>query len=78
MLNALLRFQGLAKESMIGLASGAIINIGLEPVFIFALHWGMMLAVISMLCICSITASASAAIKKASYERGGKCGLEVS
>ena len=40
-LNALLRFQGLAKESMIGLASGAIINIGLEPVFIFALHWGM-------------------------------------
>ena len=32
----------------------------------------MMFAVISMLCICSITASASAAIKKASYERGGK------
>ena len=40
-LNALLRFQGLATESMIGLISGAIINIGLEPLFIFTFHLGM-------------------------------------
>ena len=36
-----LRFQGRAKESMIGIGAGAIVNIGLEPVFIFALHLGM-------------------------------------
>ncbi|MBQ5505194.1 MAG: MATE family efflux transporter [Aeriscardovia sp.] len=36
-----LRFQGRAKESMIGIGAGTIVNIGLEPVFIFALHLGM-------------------------------------
>lgn len=37
----LLRFQGLAAESMIGIGLGAILNIILEPIFIFTLHMGM-------------------------------------
>lgn len=39
--NPILRFQGMAKESMIGISSGAILNIFLEPVFIFSMHLGM-------------------------------------
>ncbi|MBR6440322.1 MAG: MATE family efflux transporter [Aeriscardovia sp.] len=38
----ILRFQGLVKESMIGIALGAILNIFLEPVFIFSLRLGML------------------------------------
>ncbi|MBO6003816.1 MAG: polysaccharide biosynthesis C-terminal domain-containing protein, partial [Aeriscardovia sp.] len=38
----ILRFQGLAKESMIGITLGAILNIFLEPVFIFSFHLGML------------------------------------
>ncbi|MBR6440323.1 MAG: MATE family efflux transporter [Aeriscardovia sp.] len=40
--NPVLRFQGMAKESMIGISSGAILNIFLEPVFIFSLRLGML------------------------------------
>ena len=40
--NPVLRFQGMAKESMIGISSGAILNIFLEPVFIFSFHLGML------------------------------------
>lgn len=39
--NPILRFQGMAKESMIGISSGAILNIFLEPLFIFSMHLGM-------------------------------------
>jgi putative MATE family efflux protein len=42
MLNNLLRFQGSAFFGMIGMLSGAILNIGLDPVFIFALDMGVM------------------------------------
>jgi putative MATE family efflux protein len=42
MLNNLLRFQGSAFFGMIGMLSGAILNIGLDPVFIFILDMGVM------------------------------------
>lgn len=38
----ILRFQGLAKESMIGIALGAVLNISLEHLFIFSMHLGML------------------------------------
>lgn len=40
-LNNQLRFQGNAFYAMIGIVSGAVINIGLDPVFIFGLHMGI-------------------------------------
>ena len=41
MLNNLLRFQGKALLGMIGMTSGAIVNIALDSVFIFVLHLGV-------------------------------------
>ena len=41
-LNNQMRFQGNAFFSMIGLVSGAILNIGLDPLFIFVFHMGVM------------------------------------
>lgn len=40
-LNNQLRFQGSAFYSMIGITTGAIINIGLDPLFIFVFHMGI-------------------------------------
>ena len=40
-LNNQLRFQGSAFYSMIGIASGAVINIGLDPLLIFTFHMGI-------------------------------------
>lgn len=40
-LNNQLRFQGSAFYAMIGIASGAVINIVLDPIFIFALGMGV-------------------------------------
>ncbi len=40
-LNNQLRFQGNAFFSMIGLASGAVLNVGLDPLFIFTLGMGV-------------------------------------
>ena len=40
-LNNQLRFQGNAVYAMIGLVSGAVINIGLDPLLIFALDMGV-------------------------------------
>ncbi|MBQ1286588.1 MAG: MATE family efflux transporter [Aeriscardovia sp.] len=40
--NPVLRFQGMAKESMIGISAGAILNIFMEPLFIFSFHLGML------------------------------------
>lgn len=39
-LNNILRYEGLAMKSMIGLVAGAIINIALDPILIFGLHMG--------------------------------------
>lgn len=39
--SSVLRGDGNPKQSMIGLTTGAIINIILDPVFIFALDWGI-------------------------------------
>lgn len=39
-LNNILRYQGKAKYGMLGVASGAIINIGLDPLFIFVFGLG--------------------------------------
>ena len=43
-LNNQLRFQGNAIYAMIGLVSGAVINIGLDPLLIFALDMGALIA----------------------------------
>lgn len=40
-LNPALRFQGLPMDSMIGVVAGAVLNIGLEPLFIFTFHMGI-------------------------------------
>ena len=40
-LNNQLRFQGSAFYAMIGIASGAVINIVLDPIFIFVFHMGI-------------------------------------
>jgi putative MATE family efflux protein len=42
MLNNLLRFQGSAFNGMIGMISGAALNIALDPLFIFVFHLGVM------------------------------------
>ena len=41
MLNNQLRFQGSAFFGMIGMGAGAVINIGLDPIFIFVLDMGV-------------------------------------
>jgi putative MATE family efflux protein len=41
MLNNLLRFQGSAFLGMIGMTSGAVLNVGLDPLFIFVFHLGV-------------------------------------
>ena len=41
-LNQQLRFQGSAAISMVGMLSGAILNIFLDPLFIFVFGWGVM------------------------------------
>ena len=40
-LNQQLRFQGSAAISMVGMLSGAVLNIFLDPLFIFVLGWGV-------------------------------------
>ena len=40
-LNQLLRYQGSANIAMVGMLSGAILNIFLDPLFIFVFHWGV-------------------------------------
>ena len=39
-MNNLLRFEGLALYGMVGIASGGLLNMALDPVFIFALGFG--------------------------------------
>jgi putative MATE family efflux protein len=41
-LNNQLRFQGSAFNAMFGMMAGAVLNIGLDPVFIFGLHLGVL------------------------------------
>ena len=48
-LNNILRYQGNAKFGMLGVASGAIINIGLDPLFIFTFGLGTAGAAIATL-----------------------------
>lgn len=40
-LNNQLRLQGNARFAMVGIASGAVLNVALDPLFIFALGWGI-------------------------------------
>jgi putative MATE family efflux protein len=58
MLNNMLRFQGNASLSMIGMVSGAVLNVGLDPLFIFTFDLGVMGAslatMISQIVSCSI------------------------
>jgi putative MATE family efflux protein len=39
--NNILRFQGSSFYGMIGMTSGAILNVGLDPLFIFGMGWGV-------------------------------------
>jgi len=39
--NNMLRAEGSAKNSMIGMMSGALLNIALDPIFIFVFGWGI-------------------------------------
>ncbi len=39
-MNNLLRFQGMASYAMVGITTGGILNIALDPLFIFALNLG--------------------------------------
>jgi putative MATE family efflux protein len=41
MLNNLLRYQGSAMFSMIGMVAGAVLNIALDPLLIFVFHMGV-------------------------------------
>lgn len=41
MINAVVRADGSPNWSMLSMLAGAIVNIILDPVFIFACHWGM-------------------------------------
>ncbi|HJF17850.1 MAG TPA: MATE family efflux transporter [Aeriscardovia aeriphila] len=41
-MNPQLRFQGLAKYAMIAIVSGAVLNMVLEPIFIFVFHMGLL------------------------------------
>ena len=40
-LNQCLRAEGSAMFSMVGMVTGAILNIGLDPIFIFSFGWGV-------------------------------------
>ena len=40
-LNNQIRFQGNARYSMIGIVSGAVLNLALDPLFIFVFGWGV-------------------------------------
>jgi putative MATE family efflux protein len=40
-LNNLLRFQGSSFYGMVGITAGAILNVGLDPLFIFVFHMGV-------------------------------------
>ncbi len=49
-MNNQLRFQGKANLGTIGLATGGILNIGLDPLFIFVFNWGIAGAALATLC----------------------------
>ena len=40
-LNQCLRAEGSATYSMVGMVTGAVLNIALDPLFIFAFDWGV-------------------------------------
>lgn len=40
-LNQCLRAEGSATLSMVGVVSGAVLNLALDPLFIFVFHWGV-------------------------------------
>jgi putative MATE family efflux protein len=67
MLNNLLRFQGSAFWGMIGMTSGAVLNVGLDPLFIFVLDMGItgaaLATMISQMVSCVLLFAVSAAGK---------------
>jgi putative MATE family efflux protein len=66
-LNNLLRFQGSAFWGMIGMTSGAVLNVGLDPLFIFVLDMGItgaaLATMISQMVSCALLLVVSAAGK---------------
>ena len=70
-LNNQLRFQGSAFYAMIGITSGAVLNIALDPLFIFAFGMGVGGAALAT----SISQAVSFAILLAGTRRGGNIRL---
>ena len=46
-MNNILRYEGKASFAMIGLVTGGVLNILLDPIFIFGFRWGMMGAAVA-------------------------------
>ena len=58
-MNNLLRFQGLATYGMVGIISGGLLNMLLDPLLIFVCHWGMAGAAIATVAGQALTAGLS-------------------
>ena len=85
-LNNQLRLQGNARLGMIGIISGAVLNIVLDPIFIFALNLGVQGAAIAtaisqFLCWCLLlwgtTRPESIGIRFANFKPSGYCYREI-
>ena len=72
-LNNQLRFQGSAFYSMIGITTGAVLNIGLDPLFIFVLDMGVAGAALATI----ISQFVSFCLLIASTFRGGNLRLNL-
>ena len=72
-LNNQLRFQGSAFYAMIGIASGAVINIVLDPIFIFVFHMGIGGAALATI----ISQFISFCLLIAGTRRGGNLRLDI-
>ena len=73
-LNNQLRFQGSAAYAMVGITSGAILNIGLDPLLIFTFHLGIAGAAWATI----ISQFVSFCLLLAGCRRGGNLRLSIS
>ncbi len=72
-LNNILRYEGKAFYSMIGLISGAILNIALDPLFIFVFNMGMHGAGLST----ALSQVVSFVILYVLFRKNAQCKLEI-
>ncbi len=73
-LNNQLRFQGSAFYAMVGITTGAVLNIVLDPVFIFGLHMGVAGAALAT----SLSQVVSFGLLLAGTRRGGNIRIRLS